>query len=67
MNVIRFIKSVIAEAKLTTWPNFSTVFNMTIVIILISTVLSLYITGLDIIFVKGREFLFQFLNSTSGA
>lgn len=67
MNVIRFIKSVVAEAKLTTWPSVSTVFNLTVVILLISTVLSLYIAGLDLVLHKGRELLFQFLNGSSGA
>jgi preprotein translocase SecE subunit len=62
MNPLTYIKSVITETKLTTWPPMSQVLNLTLIIIVISIVLGFYIAGLDYAFSVGRNSLFEFIN-----
>ncbi len=50
--MFRYLKEVISELKLVTWPKKSEVIKLTFVVIIISTVVSVYLGGLDLGFTK---------------
>jgi preprotein translocase subunit SecE len=57
--IIQFIKEVKAEFKNITWPKKDTLFQLTIVVISISIVISLILGGFDYLFVNSFKFLTQ--------
>jgi preprotein translocase subunit SecE len=61
--LIKFIKEVKAEFKNITWPKKDTLFQLTIVVISISIVISLILGGFDYLFVNSFKFLTQTRNS----
>ncbi len=57
--IIQFIKEVKAEFKNITWPKKDTLFQLTIVVISISIVISLILGSFDYLFVNSFKFLTQ--------
>ena len=50
--VVKYLKAVRAELKKVSWPKRGQVLRLTIVVVLITTVVSLYLGTLDLIFAK---------------
>lgn len=56
---VTFLKQVWEELKKVTWPTQTEVIRLTIVVILVSLIVGLYIGALDFIFVKIQEILIK--------
>ena len=54
---VTFLKEVKDELKKVTWPKQGEVLRLTLLVILISVIVGVYIGGLDFIFTKGVEIL----------
>lgn len=52
MSIISYIKEVKAESKHVKWPSKKQITNYTLVVIILSIVLALYVGGLDALFAK---------------
>lgn len=63
MNIIGYIKSLINEIKLTSWPTLSYTLNMALVIVFVSLILGIYIGGLDFFLTEGRKWLLSSIGS----
>ncbi|HAV15625.1 MAG TPA: preprotein translocase subunit SecE [Candidatus Pacebacteria bacterium] len=59
INPVTFIKEVRTELAKVIWPNRQETIKLTLVVILVSLGIGLYIGGLDIIFVKLTELLIK--------
>ena len=55
----KFIKEVVAELKKVTWPTRAETIKLTAVVIAISVIVGLFIGGLDIIFLRVTQLLFN--------
>lgn len=62
--LIQFIKEVKAEFKNITWPKKDALFQLTIVVISISIVISLILGGFDFLFVNSFKYLSNTKNQT---
>jgi preprotein translocase subunit SecE len=47
LNPVSYIKEVVGELKKVTWPNKQQTTNMTILVVVISTIVAIYLTGVD--------------------
>jgi len=56
---VQFIKEVIAELKKVTWPTRQETIKLTVVVIAISLIVSIFIGGLDILLVKLTTLVFK--------
>lgn len=56
-NPVAFLKETIEELKKVVWPNQQEVVRLTIVVLLISTLVGVFIGGLDALFVQILNFL----------
>ena len=56
---ISFLKDVSVELKKVTWPSQSEVIRLTIVVIIISIAVGLFIGGLDFVFTKVMEIVIK--------
>ena len=52
MSIISYIKEVKAESKNVKWPSKKQIINYTLVVIVLSIILALYVGGLDALFAK---------------
>ncbi len=52
MSIISYIKEVKAETKNVKWPTKKQVINYTLIVIIVSILLAMYIGGLDALFAK---------------
>ena len=52
MSIISYIKEVKAESKNVKWPSKKQIINYTLVVIVLSIVLALYVGGLDALFAR---------------
>lgn len=55
--VIDYISGVKYELSQVEWPTKDEVIRLTMVVFLISAIVALYVGGLDLLFVKGFEYL----------
>ncbi|MCX8009144.1 MAG: preprotein translocase subunit SecE [Patescibacteria group bacterium] len=56
---VQFIREVIAELKKVTWPTRQETIKLTMVVILVSGVIGLFVGGLDILLVQVSKIIFQ--------
>lgn len=56
-SVLSFISEVRVELTKVTWPKRSEVIKLTLIVLLVSTFVGLYVGGLDYIFTKALELL----------
>ena len=56
---ISFLKDVSVELKKVTWPSQSEVIRLTVVVIIISIAVGLFIGGLDFVFTKVMEIVIK--------
>ncbi|MDH5533050.1 MAG: preprotein translocase subunit SecE [Candidatus Pacebacteria bacterium] len=52
LNPVSYIKEVTSELKKVTWPTRKQTIDMTILVVIISMVVALYLTGVDLILKK---------------
>lgn len=52
MSIISYIQEVISETKNVKWPTRKQVINYTLVVVVVSIILALYVGGLDALFAK---------------
>ncbi len=52
MSIISYIKEVKAESKNIKWPTKKQIVNYTVIVIVLSILLALYVGGLDALFAK---------------
>ena len=57
--IIKFLKEVREELKKVTWPSKELVKNATLAVIIFTTILSIYLWGLDLIFKRIFDFIFR--------
>jgi len=60
--IIKFLKEVAVEFKNITWPKKDTLFQLTIVVISISIIISLILGGFDYLFTKSFALIGNFKN-----
>lgn len=57
MNLFKFFGEVRAEIEKVTWPTRNETITLTIVVVIISFIVGIYLGGLDLLFTKMLEFL----------
>jgi len=57
LNPAKYFKEVNAELKKVSWPNRQQTINMTLLVVLVSAGIALYLTGIDFILQKAINFL----------
>lgn len=57
-NPARFVHEVVSELKKVTWPTRAETLKLTVVVIVISVIVGLFIGGIDTIFVKLTSLLY---------
>lgn len=56
-----FLKEVRTEVKKVSWPTRQEVFNYTLIVIISSVVVAMFLGGLDIVFQKSLKYVLQYL------
>lgn len=59
MNIVGFLKSVQSELLQVTWPSRKEIIRLTVVVIIISVVIGIYLGLADLMFAKLLEFIIQ--------
>ncbi len=55
-----FLRETYSELKLVVWPTRKDVIRLTLIVIILSVLVGLYIGGVDFIFAKTMEFILNF-------
>lgn len=59
MNPVAFIQQVRGELTKVTWPTRKQTMEMTVVVVVVSAIIGVYITGLDALFTRVTQFLLK--------